>query len=209
MESVVEKFSNSGFALIPDLFTEIELQTLRSECNRLVAQYDPSKHPASVFTAGAEQTFEKYFLDSSDKIGYFLEQNAWDEKRECLSVEKNVCLNKIGHALHWHNSIFKQFTFDRRFEKLAKSLGLLDPVIVQSMVIFKNPFIGTEVPSHQDASYLFCSPEPKVVGFWIPLEDATVSASPNNSESYPSVVIAGGERMFAVHFRFTSEPPIG
>lgn len=90
-------------------------------------------------------------------------------------MDIKFAFNKIGHALHWYNDVFKKFTFDQRFCDLARELGLIDPVVVQSMVIFKNPSIGGEVPPHQDASYLHAIPTPEkaVFGFWIPMEDAT------------------------------------
>lgn len=175
-DRVCESFQESGFAIMENFFTETELADMRNECAKLIQQFDPATDPGSVFVAGSSQTFEQYFLESNDKVRYFMESNAWDKTNNRLAVDKELCLNKIGHALHWHNSIFKRITFDQRFKSLVKTLKMMDPVIVQSMIIFKNPFIGSEVPAHQDASYLYCTPKPNVVGFWIPLEDATVSS---------------------------------
>ena len=42
------------------------------------------------------------------------------------------------------------------------------------MVICKQPEIGGAVPSHQDSTFLYTDP-PSAVGFWIALEDATVT----------------------------------
>ena len=41
------------------------------------------------------------------------------------------------------------------------------------MIIFKQPFIGEGLSTHHDATYLYVDPV-KMVGFWIPLQDATV-----------------------------------
>ncbi|CAG2183334.1 unnamed protein product, partial [Oppiella nova] len=41
------------------------------------------------------------------------------------------------------------------------------------MYIFKNPGIGGEVIPHQDSTYLHSTPDPKVIGLWFALEDAT------------------------------------
>merc|ERR1711976_1003550 len=54
-----------------------------------------------------------------------------------------------------------------------KSLKFQDPVVVQSMYIFKQPKIGGEVTSHQDATFLWAEPL-KEVGIWIALEDTTL-----------------------------------
>jgi ectoine hydroxylase-related dioxygenase (phytanoyl-CoA dioxygenase family) len=54
-------------------------------------------------------------------------------------------------------------------------MDFVDPVVVQSMYIFKNPGIGGEVTAHQDATFLHSQPDLKVIGLWFALEDATVS----------------------------------
>lgn len=65
-------------------------------------------------------------------------------------------------------------SLNRLFVKgIAKSLGYQKPLVLQSMYIFKQPFIGGEVKKHQDGSYLHVEPL-KVTGVWIALEDCTV-----------------------------------
>ncbi|VDI05437.1 Hypothetical predicted protein [Mytilus galloprovincialis] len=88
-----------------------------------------------------------------------------------LKVEKQLSLNKIGHALHVLNPVFKKLTFDERIKAIAKSISLVDPVVCQSMYIFKQPGIGGEVIPHQDATFLHTDPM-KLFGIWIALEDA-------------------------------------
>jgi phytanoyl-CoA hydroxylase len=46
------------------------------------------------------------------------------------------------------------------------------PLLLQSMLIFKQPEIGGEVALHQDATYLYTEPV-SVLGLWLALEDAT------------------------------------
>lgn len=89
------------------------------------------------------QRKDKYFLDSSDKVSYFFEGGAVDENGELL-VEPKIALNKMGHALHWLNPIFKKYTFCEKVKETCFQLGLVDPVVVQSMYIFKNPGVGSE-----------------------------------------------------------------
>ena len=83
-------------------------------------------------------------------------------------------MNKIGHALHELNEIFKKVTFTDRIKNILKNINFVDPVIVQSMIIFKNPKVGSEVTAHKDAEFLFTQPEIKLVGFWFALEDVTL-----------------------------------
>jgi hypothetical protein len=86
---------------------------------------------------------DKYFLDSSDKVSYFFEAGAVDENGKLL-VEPKTALNKVGHALHWLNPTFKKYTFCEKVKETCFQLGLVQPVIVQSMYIFKNPGVGSE-----------------------------------------------------------------
>lgn len=117
------------------------------------------------------QSKDKYFLESGDKVRYFHESNALSPKGELL-VDPIFALNKVGHALHTERETFKKFTFNYRVKDICYQLGFKQPAIPQSMYIYKNPNVGGEVKSHQDASYLYTEPA-TAVGFWIALDDAT------------------------------------
>uniref|UniRef100_A0A336MM23 CSON001839 protein n=1 Tax=Culicoides sonorensis TaxID=179676 RepID=A0A336MM23_CULSO len=114
-----------------------------------------------------------YFLESGDKVRYFYESNALSPKGELL-VDPIFALNKVGHALHTERDVFKKFTFNYRVKDICYQLGFKRPAIPQSMYIYKNPGVGGEVKSHQDASYLYTEPA-TAVGFWLALDDATAS----------------------------------
>jgi phytanoyl-CoA hydroxylase len=58
-------------------------------------------------------------------------------------------------------------------DAVARSVGVEDALVVQSMYIFKQPNIGGEVTCHQDSTYLYTRPM-SVVGFWFAVEDARV-----------------------------------
>lgn len=89
------------------------------------------------------QSKEEYFLNSGDKVCYFYEEDALNEKGE-LIVDPLVALNKVGHALHTDNPIFNKITFSNRVKEICWSLGYARPAIPQSMYIFKNPGTGSE-----------------------------------------------------------------
>ncbi len=53
------------------------------------------------------QAKDRYFLDSGDKVRFFFEKDSFDESGS-LKMDKEKCLNKIGHSLHWHVPAFKK-----------------------------------------------------------------------------------------------------
>jgi len=77
-------------------------------------------------------------------------------------------------ALHVLNDAFKNVTFSAKIKKLVNELGFKDPVIPQSMYIFKQPGIGGEVTPHIDGTFLLCDPPTSVFGLWFPVDDATL-----------------------------------
>jgi len=55
---------------------------------------------------------------------------------------------------------------------LCRDIGMELPKVVQSMYIFKQPYIGGEVGAHQDGAFLYTEPQ-SVLGFWWALDDCT------------------------------------
>ncbi|EFA00565.1 phytanoyl-CoA dioxygenase domain-containing protein 1 homolog isoform X1 [Tribolium castaneum] len=174
MWNIKQQFEKDGYVVLEDFLSETEINELRAECDNLVENM-PEESKRAVFSSADSnilQDKDKYFLDSADKISYFYEADALGPNGE-LKVKPELSLNKIGHALHELNPVFRRITLDERVKECCFQLGFEDPVVVQSMYIFKNPGLGSEVIAHQDASYLHTEPV-KVVGFWIALEDATL-----------------------------------
>jgi len=160
--------------VIDDFLSPDEIQQMKDEMSKIVDEMDPSQHPKSIFTTYDKDRHvaDSYFLDSVDKIRYFYEEGAFNEKGE-LVVDKQRALNKVGHALHWLNPVFKNVSFSSRVRELVDILGFKDPVIPQSMYIFKQPKIGGVVTGHMDATYLIGEPADRVYGLWFALDEAT------------------------------------
>jgi phytanoyl-CoA hydroxylase len=79
----------------------------------------------------------------------------------------------MGHAMHDLDPVFDEFSRTPKLAATVDSLGYEEPVILQSMYIFKPPRIGGEVYCHQDSTFLYTEPE-SCTGFWFALEDATI-----------------------------------
>lgn len=169
----IAEYHKNGFLILPNFITNEACDTLIKRASELVDAFEPAK-TKTIFSAKNQQHAKhKYFLDSESKIHFFFEEGAINSEGE-LITEKKLSINKIGHALHDLDPVFNQFSRTPKIASLVDSLDIKDPLLLQSMYIYKQPRIGGEVTCHQDSTYLYVKDEP-VVGLWFALEDATVA----------------------------------
>jgi phytanoyl-CoA hydroxylase len=167
------RWERDGFLVLPGFAAEEACDALVARARALVDAFDPGEGAASIFsTTDQGRTSDAYFLGSGDQIRFFFEEGAFDA-RGALRLPRDLALNKIGHALHDLDPVFDAFSRTPALAALAAGLGLTDPVLLQSMYIFKQPHIGGEVVCHQDSTFLYTEPH-TVTGFWFALEDATL-----------------------------------
>jgi phytanoyl-CoA hydroxylase len=178
MDAYKTFYNENGYLLIPNFFSEDSVDELRNESRNLIDQhYKEYQSNGQIFsTKNQVKNTGKFLIDSSDKISLFFEEHAVDEHGNLL-VPKYQSINKMGHALHKYNPIFRKFTSNEKVENLIKHLGIENPIIPQSMYIFKQPNIGGYITPHQDSTFLFTTPL-SCMGVWVPLEDVTSSNAP-------------------------------
>ncbi len=166
------QYERDGFLVLPDFVSRESCDALRARAEKLVRDFDPAGIVSIFSTRKQTRTSDDYFLESGDKIRFFFEENAFTPDGE-LRQNKEQSINKIGHALHDLDPVFDQFSRTDAIQKVVSDLGINEPLLLQSMYIFKQPRIGGEVTCHQDATFLYTEPM-STVGLWFALEDATL-----------------------------------
>lgn len=184
--NLLDLYKRDGYLVLEGFVDEASCNQLRTRAEELVREFDP-KGAVSIFSTDDQNRIsDDYFLQSAGRISFFFEEHAFFPDGS-LKQNKERSINKIGHALHDLDPIFSQFSRTKKIRELTASLAIEDPLLLQSMYIFKQPNIGGEVACHQDGTFLYTEPM-EIAGLWFALEDATV-------ENGCLWVIPGGHRL--------------
>ena len=169
---MLDAYKEAGVLILEGFVSRDDCARLRERTLQLVDDFDPTE-VRSVFSAKEQtQLNDSYFYESGDKIRFFLEYDAFNEAGNLVQAKED-CLNKMGHAMHDLDPVFEEFSYRPELGEITRSLGMVEPGLLQSMYIFKPPRIGGEVHFHQDSTFIYTEPE-SCVGFWFALEDATI-----------------------------------
>jgi phytanoyl-CoA hydroxylase len=166
------QYERDGYLVLPGFKSAAEIAALRARAAEIVERFDPSESQGIFTTRDQEKKADDYFLASDNTIRCFFEEEAFGPDGQ-LKQDKALSINKIGHAMHDLDPVFRAFSSDPKLAQVAKDLGLAEAQVWQSMYIFKQPGIGGEVRWHQDATYFDTTPI-SVTTFWFALEDATL-----------------------------------
>src|SRR6476659_3570469 len=166
------QYNRDGFLVISNFADAGSCDALRRRAGELVNTFDPSGIVSIFSTREQNRRSDDYFLNSGDKIRFFLEEDAFHQDGT-LKQNKQQSINKIGHALHDLDPVFNEFSRNSSIKELVADLEIAHPLLLQGMYIFKQPKIGGEVTCHQDSTFLYTEPQ-AIAGLWFALEDATL-----------------------------------
>jgi phytanoyl-CoA hydroxylase len=172
-------FDLHGFVIIRGFWSAAGCDQQIAKMHELIDGWDPQKENPATFRTDEKQSDAQgssdYFLDSADRIHFFAEVDAVGKDGTLRSdVTKATALNKVGHGVHMKEPVFSQYCNSPQMVEMVHSLGWRDPVVPQSMYIFKQPRIGGEVTSHQDSTFLYTTPRQSCLGLWLALQPATL-----------------------------------
>ena len=192
-------FNQYGFVQKSAFCSTTECTSMKDAMIRLVQEnWFPERDGLDSFGTNTAENKARgdYFLESADRIHYFAEpscvdpENANQLQAKFLQQPKYTVLNKAGHALHCptttkddddddddsssSNPFYQYTTSDKIVHLVTDELGWQDPVVPQSMYIFKNPTVGGMVHAHQDSTFLYTTPHQSCLGLWLALDDATL-----------------------------------
>ncbi len=170
-EEQLKDFQSNGYLVIPNFWSESVVDKLRDKITNIVSCADLTNVTSVFSTKENMRKADDYFLNSGHEIRFFWEEKAWQNGQ--LIAAPELCINKVGHALHDLDSDFEEVSYENRVGSICAELGLEKPLLAQSMYIFKQARLGGDVTPHQDGAFLYTKPQ-SCIGFWWPLDDCTL-----------------------------------
>lgn len=90
-----EFYRENGYCIIPNVFSDSYIKGIQTEAYRLISSIDETE-VKTIFDTSVTNS-SKYYLDSGDKIRYFLEKDSFDSNGNLINPLSD-CVNKIGHG---------------------------------------------------------------------------------------------------------------
>lgn len=191
-------FQKDGYLVIEHFISNEECDALKLEAHNIIHEHalPLSFEVSQSLNKGISQ--EMHYFERQASLCIFFDERAI--LPDGLSLPLDGAVTKISHALHDINPVFSTFSRQNKIAALVSDLGLTNPLLVQSMMIFKQPKTENVVWCHQDGTFIYTEPE-ITIGLWFALEDTTI-------ENGCLWVIPGGHSI-ALKYRFKITPQKG
>jgi len=175
LNKLIKDFKQQGFVIVPNLIPGHVCDFLRHHAETIVDNANLEEIKPLFIKQENGYVHGDYFFASSHRIHFFLDKNALDASGN-FKVEKKFTVNKLGHGLHEVDIVFFRFSKMPAIINLLHQLDIVHPTLLQSMYLFKQPYIGDEVGCHQDETFITPT-SGNLIGLWFALEDATIENS--------------------------------
>jgi len=179
----LEKFDKDGFLVIENFLNSDQCTLAYQEAGKIIEKFidseDLEQIPSFPFVSKSEMPskFESdYFEQSASDIKLFLNKKEFtaeshqDTQAKAKVIRKRA--NRIGHALHARNPVFRDIVFSQEVKDVVKSLEFHKPIVCQSMFLMMQHPGGSSSVGHQSATFIHVEPS-KLLGFWIAVTDCT------------------------------------
>lgn len=136
----LEQFNRDGILAIPGWLDPPTVASLKSACNKLLDDFRPDAVPRSIFSTDEQsRTSDRYFLESGDKVSYFLEEKAIASGApgDGFVQEPRLSVNKVGHDLHTKVPAFRDVSLSAATASVCRSLGYVHPLVVQVRLVLE------------------------------------------------------------------------
>ena len=170
----IEQYENDGYLILRNIVTEETINSLRAAMNEIMESFDyEAINNLNSLLAKDMSKFHQHFAESSYEIYPFVEKGAFDKDGKLTVPKFNSCW-KVGHAMHDLHPVFERYSYSNMIKHIAMyAHKFIQPTVVQSMYMFKNPHIGTAIEPHKDTSYLVTNPN-SCQAVWMGLDEANV-----------------------------------
>ena len=114
-----EHYQRDGYLVLPDFKSLDEIAALRARAEQIVNEFDPSLSQSIFTTRDQVKNSNDYFLASDNTIRCFFEEEAFGADGQ-LKQAKSLSINKIGHAMHDLDPVFRSFSADPKLAQVAR-----------------------------------------------------------------------------------------
>ncbi|RWS28511.1 hypothetical protein B4U80_12789 [Leptotrombidium deliense] len=172
IENLTNNYFKKGFVVLPKFLSSDEVKLMNDSWYKIVDKYVDESEAQLIRNVGESYGKSGYEIPQKE-VNVVYDKKAVDEDRKLLG-SKFKGIHTIGNDLHNKFEAFKNVVFSEEVKTILKALQIGAPTVTTSTTLHKWPLTSSEVPAHQDESFLVAEPHGHITGFWFSLTDATL-----------------------------------